>query len=219
LKATAPCGVAACYQLFKLTLFPQAFPFPKIQEFLRTPLYFAKPNQKPSPHYEACPGAARCGSCFFCRCDRLVPSMRRMSYHTPAARIVKLTKYDQWNDCLSSYNGTSCSSKTGWECLCTDSVALDTLNSCVATACSNSTGAEGQSLLLYPWPIFVVNRLYSRLRRHRSRLCQRWQDRHCRARGHLLCHIRRLSLAFGVVFMGRCSVVLGRFIRSTRRSP
>jgi len=47
-----------------------------------------------------------------------------------------------WNDCLSSYNGTSCSSKTGWECVCTDSVALDTLNSCVATACSNNTGAE-----------------------------------------------------------------------------
>jgi len=47
-----------------------------------------------------------------------------------------------WNDCLSSYNGTTCSSSTGWECLCTDSSAIDTLNSCVATACSNSTGQE-----------------------------------------------------------------------------
>jgi len=47
-----------------------------------------------------------------------------------------------WNDCLTSYNGTTCSSSSGWECLCTDSSALDTLNSCVATACSNSTGRE-----------------------------------------------------------------------------
>ena len=83
------------------------------------------------------PGRPRLGS-------HLVPRLRSMCHgETPPPQPGPLT-CPQWNDCLSSFNGTTCSSNSGWDCLCKDSSALDTLNSCIDTGCTGTTGQEGK---------------------------------------------------------------------------
>ncbi|KIV85465.1 hypothetical protein PV11_01158 [Exophiala sideris] len=47
-----------------------------------------------------------------------------------------------WNDCMGSWDGTSCTSNSGWDCLCSNQTAISQLNTCVATSCTNSTDQE-----------------------------------------------------------------------------
>ncbi|KAL2401419.1 hypothetical protein ABEF95_013654 [Exophiala dermatitidis] len=47
-----------------------------------------------------------------------------------------------WSDCMGSWDGSSCSSSNGWNCLCSNQTAISQLNTCVATSCTNSTDQE-----------------------------------------------------------------------------
>ncbi|OCT54729.1 hypothetical protein CLCR_03058 [Cladophialophora carrionii] len=47
-----------------------------------------------------------------------------------------------WSDCMGSWDGSSCSSSTGWDCLCSNQTAISQLNTCVATSCTNTTDQE-----------------------------------------------------------------------------
>jgi CFEM domain len=47
-----------------------------------------------------------------------------------------------WNDCMGSWDGTTCDSNNGWACLCSNSTAISQLNTCVATSCTNATDQE-----------------------------------------------------------------------------
>ena len=103
------------------------------------------------PNHEVLhPDSARCGTPRWRRhrLARLGTSLRCKTYPARRPSIAQLIS-SQWNDCMTSYNGTTCSSSSGWECMCTDSTALDSLNTCIATACSNNTGKEGQSRRIF----------------------------------------------------------------------
>jgi CFEM domain len=47
-----------------------------------------------------------------------------------------------WNDCMGSWDGSSCTQNNGWECLCSNATAIAQLNTCVATSCTNSSDQE-----------------------------------------------------------------------------
>ena len=47
-----------------------------------------------------------------------------------------------WNDCFSSWDGSSCDQSSGWDCLCSNATAIAQLNTCVATSCTNTTDQE-----------------------------------------------------------------------------
>jgi len=47
-----------------------------------------------------------------------------------------------WSDCMGSWDGSSCSASTGWNCLCSNQTAISQLNTCVATSCTNTTDQE-----------------------------------------------------------------------------
>ena len=54
----------------------------------------------------------------------------------------------QWNDCVSGWNGSSCSASSGWDCVCSNSDSIDKINSCVASSCTNATDAAGMPIFL-----------------------------------------------------------------------
>jgi hypothetical protein len=68
------------------------------------------------------------------------------------------------------------------------------------------------------YSLLEQHRPRSHLRCHRSGLCQRGQDCDGRARSYLLRYIWWLSLAFGMVNMGRFTILLCHLIRPPRRS-
>lgn len=47
-----------------------------------------------------------------------------------------------WNDCMGSWDGTTCDQSNGWSCLCSNETAIAQLNTCVATSCTNATDQE-----------------------------------------------------------------------------
>jgi len=47
-----------------------------------------------------------------------------------------------WSDCMGSWDGSSCSAGSGWDCLCSNQTAISQLNTCVATSCTNTTDQE-----------------------------------------------------------------------------
>lgn len=47
-----------------------------------------------------------------------------------------------WNDCVNSWNPTTCDQSSGWDCVCSNSTAISQINTCVATSCTNATDQE-----------------------------------------------------------------------------
>ncbi|KAK5467993.1 hypothetical protein LTS15_000966 [Exophiala xenobiotica] len=47
-----------------------------------------------------------------------------------------------WSDCMGSWDGTSCDTSSGWDCLCSNQTAISQMNTCVATSCTNQTDQE-----------------------------------------------------------------------------
>ena len=47
-----------------------------------------------------------------------------------------------WNDCMGSWDGASCTQSSGWDCICGNSTAIASINTCVATSCTNATDQE-----------------------------------------------------------------------------
>jgi len=47
-----------------------------------------------------------------------------------------------WSDCMSSWNGASCTQASGLDCICSNSTAIAQINTCVATSCTNATDQE-----------------------------------------------------------------------------
>lgn len=100
--------------------------------------------------------------------------------------------------CISNWDGNSCTSSSGWSCLCGNSTAIANINSCVASSCSDSTDRECEQFPLHHPVSATTNMRSSNLRCPRPdlRKCRRDRDRH--TRGYLLCHVRRQRLAFTI---------------------
>lgn len=47
-----------------------------------------------------------------------------------------------YNDCLSSWDTSDCSSQSGLSCVCTNTTQLAQINTCIATSCTNATDQE-----------------------------------------------------------------------------
>lgn len=74
-------------------------------------------------------------------CFGLPSKLSGMKHQHHQVRFKSLTS-SQWNDCMLSWDGQTCESDNGWNCLCSNSTAVNQINTCVATSCTNTTDQE-----------------------------------------------------------------------------
>ena len=75
------------------------------------------------------------------------------------------------DNCIGNWNGDSCTSSSGWDCLCGNATAISTLNSCVSSAC-DSTDQECEHCYPHHSLYIKTNIPRSHIRRYCPNLCE-----------------------------------------------